>query len=80
MALAPQASVLPDVMSPIGAIPLPEEGPDPQDAPSPGVWDTIKSAFRTENMIGSAISSETNGVNNAVEQGYNPWNDIVGTK
>lgn len=80
MALAPQASVLPDVMSPIGAIPLPEEGPDRKDAPSPGVWDTIKSAFRTENMIGSAISSETNGVNNAVEQGYNPWNDIVGTK
>lgn len=80
MALAPQASVLPDLMAPIGAIPLPEEGPDPQDAPSPGVWDTIKSAFRTENMIGSAISSETNGVNNAVEQGYNPWNDIVGTK
>lgn len=80
MALAPQSSVLPDVMSPIGAIPLPEEEPDRQDAPSPGVWDTIKSAFRTENMIGSAISSETNGVNNAVEQGYNPWNDIVGTK
>lgn len=80
MALRPQTSVLPDVMSPIGATPLPEEGPDPQDAPSPGVWDTIKSAFRTENIIGSAISSETNGVNNAVEQGYNPWNDIVGTK
>lgn len=80
MALAPQASVLPDLMAPIGAIPLPEEGPDRQDAPSPGVWDTIKSAFRTENMIGSAISSETNGVNNTVEQGYNPWNDIVGTK
>lgn len=80
MALAPQASVLPDLMAPIGAIPLPEEEPDRQDAPSPGVWDTIKSAFRTENMIGSAISSETNGVNNAVERGYNPWNDIVGTK
>lgn len=80
MALAPQASVLPDLMAPIGAIPLPEEEPDRKDAPSPGVWDTIKSAFRTENMIGSAISSETNGVNNAVEQGYNPWNDIVGTK
>lgn len=80
MALAPQASVLPDLMAPIGAIPLPEEEPDRQDAPSPGVWDTIKSAFRTENMIGSAISSETNGVNNAVEQGYNPWSDIVGTK
>lgn len=80
MALRPQTSVLPDVMSPIGATPLPEEGPDPQDAPSPGVWATIKSAFRTENIIGSAISSETNGVNNAVEQGYNPWNDIVGTK
>ena len=80
MALRPQTSVLPDVMSPIGATPLPEEGPDPQDAPSPGVWATIKSAFRTENIIVSAISSETNGVNNAVEQGYNPWNDIVGTK
>lgn len=80
MALAPQTSVMPDVMSPIGAIPLPEEEPDRQDAPSPGVWDTIKSAFRTENMIGSAIADETNGVNNAVEQGYNPWNDIVGTK
>lgn len=80
MALRPQTSVLPDVMSPIGAIPLPEQEPDPQDAPSPGVWNTIKAAFRTENIIGSAISSETNGVNNVVEQGYNPWNDIVGTK
>lgn len=80
MPLTPEASVLPDLMTPIGAIPLPEEGPDPQDAPSPGVWDTIKSAFRTENMLGSAIVSETNGVDNSVEQGYNAWQDIVGTK
>ena len=80
MALAPQASVLPDLLSPIGAVPLPEDQPDDPSAPSPGVWSTIKSAFRTENMIGSAIVAETNGINNAVEQGYNPWQDIVGTK
>lgn len=80
MALAPQSSVVPDLLSPIGAVPLPEDQPDDPSAPSPGVWSTIKSAFRTENMIGSAIVSETRGLDNSVEQGYSPWQDIVGTK
>ena len=80
MPLTPEASVLPDLMTPLGAVPLPEEEPDPQHAPAPGIWSTIKSAFRTENMIGSALTSETRGLDNSVEQGYNPWTDIVGTK
>lgn len=80
MALRPQASVLPDLLAPIGAEPIEEEGPDPQDVPSPGVWDTLKAAFRTENIIGSFITDDTLTLDNTVEQGYNPWEDIVGTK
>lgn len=80
MALRPQAGVLPDLLAPLGAEPIPEEGPDPQDVPSPGAWDTLKAAFRTENIIGSLLNDDTLTLDNTVEQGYNPWEDIVGTK
>lgn len=79
MPLRPQASVMPELLAPLGAIPLPEEQPDPQDENSPGWLAALKAAFRTENLIGSAIVAETNGVSNEVEQGYNPWAEIVGT-
>lgn len=79
MPLRPEASVLPSLLSPIGAVPLPEDQPDAQGGDTPGWLAALKSAFRTENLIGSAIASETNGVNNAVEPGYNPWSEIVGT-
>lgn len=79
MALAPQASVLPSLMTPLGAVPLPEDVPDEQGE-KPGVMDALKAAFRTENLIGSAIASETRTADNRPVQGYNPWTDIVGTK
>lgn len=79
MPLRPEASVLPSLLSPLGAIALPEDQPDPQGGDTPGWLAAIKSAFRTENLIGSALVSETNGVSNAVEAGYNPWAEIVGT-
>lgn len=80
MPLRPEAAVLPDLLSPLGAVPIPEDQPDDMSAPAPGMWDTLKSAFRTENIVGSYIAPETNGVSNGVEQDYNPWQDIVGTK
>lgn len=49
--------------------------------PAPDFRETTGAAFRQENILGSYFSSPTTGVESGVvEEGYNPWADIAGTK
>lgn len=80
MPLSPAASVVPDLATPIGANPLPEEAAA-KAGPSPGFGALLGAAFRTENTIGSWIDREVNGfgITNEVDEKYSPWADIKGT-
>lgn len=47
---------------------------------APGFTETLGAAFRQENIIGSYFSRQTTGIEpNVIEEGYNPWTDIVGS-
>ena len=80
MPLRDASTVVPDVATPIGATPLPEEEAV-KAGPSPGFGTLLASAFRTENTVGSWVNREINGfgVTNEVDEKYSPWNDIKGT-
>lgn len=84
MPLVNQSAVLPTLLSPLGATPLPEEPLEFQGAsgPSPGIFETLGAAFRSENIVGSAINRAYNGfgISNITQPGYSAWEDIKGTR
>lgn len=54
---------------------------EPVAEPSASFSEAAGAAFRQENIIGSYFNNLTNGVERGViEEGYNPWEDIQGTK
>ena len=46
----------------------------------PALVETLGAAFRQDNLIGSFFNRKTLGVDNEVDQTYDPWTDIAGTK
>jgi hypothetical protein len=69
-----------DVLAPVGATPLGPYRPPAEPAqPAPGIGETIGAAFRQNNIIASIASNNT-GLDNSPQDGYNPWEDIKGTK
>lgn len=82
MPLIPVPQVKPSIYTPLGSVPLPEDDEvEGASGPAPGVMETIGAAFRTENILGSAVSRaiDGSGIGNGVEEGYSAWDDIKGT-
>lgn len=78
MPLVDAATVLPSLSLPIGSTPLPEDE-HAKAGPSPGFFDVVSAAFRTENSIGSTVADETLFTANTKQAGYSSWDDIKGT-
>lgn len=70
-ATAPGAQRVQDTITPNEALELDD----------PTVGETVSAAFRQDNIVASYLTSKTTGMRpDAVEDGYNSWNDIKGTK
>lgn len=81
MPLVSDKTVLPALTLPIGAVPLPEDIQPEKSGPSPGILETIGTAFRSENTVGSWVRREYNGwgITNEADPNYSAWNEIKGT-
>lgn len=56
-----------------GKLPVPQA-----EEEGPGLLATLGAAWRQENLLGSALN--TKGYDGSIDEDYDPWNDIKGTK
>ena len=52
----------------------------PAETPTPSIAETIGAAGRQSNTIWSMVANRLSGIDNSVEDGFNPWDRIKGTK
>ncbi len=72
----------PDLSAPIG---VPQgfavtPGENDLSGNAPGFGSVVGAAFRQDNTVGAYLSSNDRDMPSFKEDGYNPWNDIKGTK